>query len=70
MMCNFENLTVSTHSRPKAAAVNCHGFTLFAGVSTHSHPKVAASAPDSIAVFLCVVSTHSHPKVAAARHFS
>ena len=59
-----ENRTVSTHSRPKAAA----GGVLFAEivtlVSTHSRPKAAAGVPDGY-VFGDVVSTHSRPKAAA-----
>ena len=55
---------VSTHSRPKAAALFGAKMENIELVSTHSHPKVAA-------IYYLVdychdrVSTHSHPKVAA-----
>ena len=36
-------LDVSTHSRPKAAAISSAVFSLKGNVSTHSRPKAAAS---------------------------
>ena len=59
---------VSTHSRPKAAALFGAKMENIELVSTHSHPKVAA-------IYYLVdychdrVSTHSHPKVAARLAF-
>ena len=56
--------SVSTHSRPKAAADSLQGQTLNWIVSTHSRPKAAAtnSLLDNRAN---IVSTHSRPKAAA-----
>ena len=56
--------TVSTHSRPKAAACAVGMSGLAGEVSTHSRPKAAdfGLAVDTIGY---VVSTHSRPKAAA-----
>ena len=58
-------MIVSTHSRPKAAAVqycNGKGFSI---VSTHSRPKAAADADTVEETDKANVSTHSRPKAAA-----
>ena len=60
------DIGVSTHSRPKAAAINEDDIQQLEAVSTHSRPKAAAAV--NIDDFDRVnVSTHSRPK-AAARH--
>ena len=57
---------VSTHSRPKAAALPVRAVVQGElGVSTHSRPK-AAAAVNSRATGGDAVSTHSRPKAAAA----
>ena len=60
----FEQLKVSTHSRPKAAGCQ---FTLsevfIADVSTHSRPKAAGKCAVLVFAFTRV-STHSRPKAA------
>ena len=59
--------SVSTHSRPKAAASQDLIKSICYGVSTHSRPKAAAeSSPGKDIVD--IVSTHSRPKAAAAVH--
>ena len=62
-------VTVSTHSRPKAAAMAATLTIAASIVSTHSRPKAAAHL-----THLCncgeLVSTHSRPKAAAPRFFS
>ena len=55
---------VSTHSRPKAAAVILAIWRCRLDVSTHSRPK-AAAAWDAAKTRQEVVSTHSRPKAAA-----
>ena len=57
-------LSVSTHSRPKAAATVIYAQTAHNAVSTHSRPKAAA---DKLQVPIAAenVSTHSRPKAAA-----
>ena len=60
----WQGKSVSTHSRPKAAACNNCILRIKTKVSTHSRPKAAArlsfpATPSSI------VSTHSRPKAAA-----
>ena len=55
---------VSTHSRPKAAALLCAHNTITRKVSTHSRPK-AAEAVITIGHEKGDVSTHSRPKAAA-----
>ena len=55
---------VSTHSRPKAAAVFIGCFVFSCNVSTHSRPKAAANPVYSVRLLL-QVSTHSRPKAAA-----
>ena len=55
---------VSTHSRPKAAAIDVPSGGLAREVSTHSRPKAAAlGLIDELLTKL--VSTHSRPKAAA-----
>ena len=57
--------TVSTHSRPKAAALKESEIVNFLiDVSTHSRPKAAAT-DDEFHPLTDVVSTHSRPKAAA-----
>ena len=56
---------VSTHSRPKAAAVIVSNTTTTWKVSTHSRPKAAATEKRGDAADQ-LVSTHSRPKAAAA----
>ena len=58
---------VSTHSRPKAAALRPPCTSTAANVSTHSRPKAAADMP-SAQLNALLVSTHSRPKAAAALH--
>ena len=41
---NIDELPVSTHSRPKAAASDSNGKVGLTRVSTHSRPKAAANA--------------------------
>ena len=62
------HIVVSTHSRPKAAAL-CHAVAIRVGngVSTHSRPKAAATAR-VLARAAGEVSTHSRPKAAACHH--
>ena len=55
---------VSTHSRPKAAALNRECFMRINDVSTHSRPKAAANLLGQNAN-VKIVSTHSRPKAAA-----
>ena len=57
---------VSTHSRPKAAAVGIRPPDVGLHVSTHSRPKAAGSTPFTPNLS-SIVSTHSRPK--AADHF-
>ena len=58
---------VSTHSRPKAAALRPPCTSTAANVSTHSRPKAAADMP-SAQLNALLVSTHSRPKAAAHHH--
>ena len=60
--------SVSTHSRPKAAALPQRENALRYNVSTHSRPKAAASAYEFLKG-LNLVSTHSRPKAAAAQSY-
>ena len=60
---------VSTHSRPKAAAIITTLRDDILRVSTHSRPKAAAFAGSANAVALVIVSTHSRPKAAANFYF-
>ena len=56
---------VSTHSRPKAAAIFWLVILATSLVSTHSRPKAAALF--GVILLICAqVSTHSRPKAAAA----
>ena len=56
---------VSTHSRPKAAAIFWLVILATSLVSTHSRPKAAALF--GVVLLICAqVSTHSRPKAAAA----
>ena len=55
---------VSTHSRPKAAAMAMPSKTSPPGVSTHSRPKAAAGNYFGSTNY-AKVSTHSRPKAAA-----
>ena len=43
----WQAITVSTHSRPKAAGVYCASKPLILRVSTHSRPKAAGTVPKS-----------------------
>ena len=63
--CNVFKRTVSTHSRPKAAALVFDGACGAVPVSTHSRPKAAASVAADV-ITLADVSTHSRPKAAAS----
>ena len=56
--------SVSTHSRPKAAAHGIRFFVRVENVSTHSRPKAAAHSIGLGGQFIDV-STHSRPKAAA-----
>ena len=57
-------LVVSTHSRPKAAAIDGKRYVVLECVSTHSRPKAAAvETKETLSVY--AVSTHSRPKAAA-----
>ena len=58
---------VSTHSRPKAAGVDCQRLRANYFVSTHSRPK-AAGLDGFCITGKKMVSTHSRPKAAGARH--
>ena len=58
------DVAVSTHSRPKAAAVGRKHNLAMCIVSTHSRPKAAASTSYRFATSMNV-STHSRPKAAA-----
>ena len=60
----LSGLAVSTHSRPKAAAINASGNKATEIVSTHSRPKAAARALP-VEEQGNYVSTHSRPKAAA-----
>ena len=57
------DLTVSTHSRPKAADSTSPRRRLPSTVSTHSRPK-AADFVYGVLFWLMAVSTHSRPKAA------
>ena len=57
--------TVSTHSRPKAAAADYEAALKSQVVSTHSRPKAAAYISCYSLIILRKVSTHSRPKAAA-----
>ena len=59
----FDVNKVSTHSRPKAAGLNCENPDAKADVSTHSRPK-AAGPGNPRAKGQVEVSTHSRPKAA------
>ena len=56
---------VSTHSRPKAAALPAQQFLVLVPVSTHSRPKAAAQMRSAWTRKTLLVSTHSRPKAAA-----
>ncbi len=58
-------LTVSTHSRPKAAGPQCTGEDDYSYVSTHSRPKAAGLELGSDFDHKAV-STHSRPKAAGS----
>ena len=58
-------LGVSTHSRPKAAALVFGNAYLEKVVSTHSRPKAAADMMAGGISQMKHVSTHSRPKAAA-----
>ena len=57
------DLTVSTHSRPKAAGLYLYPHTVTTFVSTHSRPKAAVPVM-AAALAPPPVSTHSRPKAA------
>ena len=57
-------MVVSTHSRPKAAAMTSRHCGQAGSVSTHSRPKAAANAVTAH-IGDVSVSTHSRPKAAA-----
>ena len=57
------DVTVSTHSRPKAAGFIIHICSFVIAVSTHSRPK-AAGKVEMIENKNNIVSTHSRPKAA------
>ena len=57
--------SVSTHSRPKAAALQNVYYAPNMEVSTHSRPKAAAQY-DAYERAVQNVSTHSRPKAAAS----
>ena len=59
-------MSVSTHSRPKAAGLKQGQISVVADVSTHSRPKAAGS-DSSGAQPRNIVSTHSRPKAAGRR---
>ena len=63
MLLHTLHETVSTHSRPKAAASFIYNIPCRAWVSTHSRPKAAVVAWFKYLASL-VVSTHSRPKAA------
>ena len=64
LISTFLFWSVSTHSRPKAAATAFKCNIIALCVSTHSRPKAAAG-QDIAALKAAVVSTHSRPKAAA-----
>ena len=57
-------MMVSTHSRPKAAAIHPKSCSGTPYVSTHSRPKAAVD-ESVLFEFVSDVSTHSRPKAAA-----
>ena len=59
----FKTVSVSTHSRPKAAVAGNNSLKLLFWVSTHSRPKAAVAGNNSLKL-LFWVSTHSRPKAA------
>ena len=58
----LSEVTVSTHSRPKAAGTFITDSKGRLIVSTHSRPKAAGHPKDNIHIIM--VSTHSRPKAA------
>ena len=61
------SVSVSTHSRPKAAGTHFCSFSRHWRVSTHSRPKAAGNHATS-ELKCCCVSTHSRPKAAGHYH--
>ena len=59
----YLHLSVSTHSRPKAAGCYPSQFPYHQLVSTHSRPKAAGCYPSQFP-YHQLVSTHSRPKAA------
>ena len=66
---NPADISVSTHSRPKAAGCDGAAGQVAAQVSTHSRPKAAGPARQAAEVF-DAVSTHSRPKAAGSHSSS
>ena len=62
-------VSVSTHSRPKAAGHLWYGHSKGQFVSTHSRPKAAGYVFSALSLYFHV-STHSRPKAAGCRSYS